>query len=413
MARSQLGAAATAPTHAATKGDLDAAITEIELLPGATGASGAAGPTGATGPVGATGVTGATGPVGATGPTGATGPVGATGGTGGPGATGATGVTGATGATGATGPTTIRNIATITTNTTLGASGGTDYVVLANVAPPGAANTVAMLHFDGASGSTTITDGASGASTWTGTGGSQQTGQKKFGTASWANALFYPNTATNFAFSTGDFSVEFWLRATSTPDGSAVFDFRNSGESNAARPHLYVTSNQLRYYVLGADRITGTTTITLNTWHHIALCRVSGVTTLYLDGAVEGSPWTDGTTYLCDNTRPIFLRNAADTNGGWNTAHIDELRIMKGAAAYSAPFTPYTAAFDASGGTPPQIVLPTAAGNSNLYTVKNIHANTLNVATTSGQTIDGATGGTIATTVTTRYISDGSNWRTV
>ena len=330
-----------------------------------------------------------------------------------PGASGVPGASGAVGATGATGASITRNISTPTTNTTLAAAANTDYAVFANIAPGGASTTVAMLHFDGASGSTTITDGASGASTWTGETGSHTTGQKKFGTASWSGALFYPNTATHFTFGTGDFSVEFWLRATSTPNGSCLFDFRNDSVANAARPYLYVTSNQLRYYVLGADRITGTTTITTNTWHHIAVCRVSGTTTLYLNGAVEGTPWADSTTYLCDNTRPIFLRNAVDTNGSWNTACIDELRVMKGAAAYSATFTPYATAFTSTGGIPPQITMPGASGNTNHYTIQNIHAETLTVAGASGQTIAGSASVTLTTGTTGKYLSDGSNWRAV
>lgn len=58
------------------------------------------------------------------------------------------------------------------------------------------------------------------------------------------------------------------------------------------------------------------------------------------------------------------------------------------------------------------LTLPTAVGNTNLYTVKNTDGNTTSIATTSSQTIDGSTS---PITITTQYtsldlISNGTNW---
>lgn len=61
------------------------------------------------------------------------------------------------------------------------------------------------------------------------------------------------------------------------------------------------------------------------------------------------------------------------------------------------------------------VTLPTAVGNSRMYHIKKIAAaNTLTIATTSSQTIDGST--TIAVTVadeTVSVVSDNSNWRVI
>jgi len=61
------------------------------------------------------------------------------------------------------------------------------------------------------------------------------------------------------------------------------------------------------------------------------------------------------------------------------------------------------------------LTLPTAVGNTNLYTVKNTGANTVSIATTSSQTIDGSTAPITLPVANTSLdlISDGSNWRII
>ena len=60
------------------------------------------------------------------------------------------------------------------------------------------------------------------------------------------------------------------------------------------------------------------------------------------------------------------------------------------------------------------LTLPTAVSNSNLYTVKNTGANTVTIATTSSQTIDGSLTITLPVANTSvDIVSDGSNWRIV
>lgn len=57
------------------------------------------------------------------------------------------------------------------------------------------------------------------------------------------------------------------------------------------------------------------------------------------------------------------------------------------------------------------LTLPTAASNTNRYTVTNTGANTVTVATTGGQTIIGSTTVTLPlTNMSLDFISDGSNW---
>lgn len=57
------------------------------------------------------------------------------------------------------------------------------------------------------------------------------------------------------------------------------------------------------------------------------------------------------------------------------------------------------------------LTLPTAIGNHNRYTIVNVGVNTVTIATTSSQTINGTTPGTLATPYALlTVISDGANW---
>lgn len=57
------------------------------------------------------------------------------------------------------------------------------------------------------------------------------------------------------------------------------------------------------------------------------------------------------------------------------------------------------------------ITLPTAVSNINSYTIKNVGAGTVTLATTSAQTIDGSTTASLPVRYTSlTVVSDGANW---
>ena len=59
------------------------------------------------------------------------------------------------------------------------------------------------------------------------------------------------------------------------------------------------------------------------------------------------------------------------------------------------------------------VTLPTAVGNTNLYTINNSHTSDITLATTSSQTINGVTAPTLIPDQAVQIISDGTNWRIV
>lgn len=68
------------------------------------------------------------------------------------------------------------------------------------------------------------------------------------------------------------------------------------------------------------------------------------------------------------------------------------------------------AVFVGAGGAP---TLPTAVGNTNRYTVKNVDTTNKTLATTSSQTIDGSTTITLTPNTSVDLISDGTNWQVI
>jgi hypothetical protein len=210
-----------------------------------------------------------------------------------------------------------------------------------------------LLHMDGADGSTTFTDSSSNNFTLT-TNGSPVIGtaQSKFGGAAAnltgaAAALKTPTNAA-FSFGTGDFTVEMWVYHPVTGNPGYLDNRLNSPATAFA---LYDSNAGATitptFFAAAANRITGTINLSTSTWHHLALCRASGVTRLFVDGVQSGSNYTDSNNYLSTDfvVGSNFVYSAPV---GW----LDDLRITKGVARYTAAFTPPTAPFPDVGPTP-------------------------------------------------------------
>jgi len=172
------------------------------------------------------------------------------------------------------------------------------------------------------------------------------TSVKKYGTGSLAfdgtgDALIAAYTP-NFAFSSGNFTIEFWLYINTTSGTPIVFDMRDGGGSQT--PVIYLNGSALVYYTNSGVRITGGT-LSTGTWYHVAVCRSGTSTKMFLDGTQIGSTYTDSTNYSGGNLwLGSYYSGGFDLNG-----YIDDLRITKGYARYTATFTPPTAALSDTG----------------------------------------------------------------
>lgn len=174
------------------------------------------------------------------------------------------------------------------------------------------------------------------------------TSVKKYGTGSMAfdgsgDYLTQP-TDSNFGYGTGNFTIEFWLYLNATSDQTVV---SNLTSATSVNPHIYYGSTGgIKYYTNNADRITGGS-LSTSTWHHIAVCRSSGSTRLFVNGTQAGSTYTDTNNYGASAPLGVgtYWSAGAPVTTSTLNGYIDDLRITKGYARYTANFTPPTAAF--------------------------------------------------------------------
>lgn len=210
-----------------------------------------------------------------------------------------------------------------------------------------------LLHCEGTNGSTTFTDNAAGTTPHTVTvnGNAQiSTAQSKFGASAYlgdgTGDYLSLDGSTDFAFGSGDFSVDLWVRLLAVGAVQTLYDSRPAATSGFY-PTLYInTDNTIHYFTNTADRITGTTALTTGTWYHVALARLGTSTKLFLNGTQEGSTFSDSNTYLGGGAGTPIIGAIA---GGANSlnGYIDEIRVGKGIAYFTANFTPQNEPYDA------------------------------------------------------------------
>lgn len=224
-------------------------------------------------------------------------------------------------------------------------------------ADPYWSSVVLAMHMNGSNNSTYFKDEIG--KTVTPSGDAKiSTAQSKFGGASayfdGAGDYLSTSASSDFSHGTGDFTIEFWCRPT-TATNAVLLDGRAIGPDGPQVALWLNAASRLELYVSGAARIAGTSAVATASWHHIALSRASGTTRLFLDGVSLGT-WADSTSY--SETRYVL---GADRAGSLSpfTGYIDDLRITKGVARYTANFTPPTAAFPNSltGGTENAVIL--------------------------------------------------------
>ena len=138
--------------------------------------------------------------------------------------------------------------------------------------------------------------------------------------------------------------------------------------------------------------------------------------TVKLQSATSGSE----TVYIGSPGGAVSIQSSVE----WTVTRIDSLvssggsGVTRSVNSISSPTTAGATALTdyvylVSGTT--TLTLPTAVGNTNLYTVKNTGANTVSIATTSAQTIDGSASPITLPVANTSLdlISDNANWRIV
>lgn len=221
--------------------------------------------------------------------------------------------------------------------------------------------TVALLHMDGSDASTTFLDESG--KTWTQNDSAQiDTAQSKFGGASGlfdgVNDYISAPDSADWQFDSGsntnEWTVDFWVRFNGAV--AAQEPFFDQYVDNNNEQFFWKNNNTLNYIVKSGGTIIVNVSFAWtpsgDTWYHIALVK-QGTTgyKCFVDGTQVGSTTTD------TDTIPNFaasLRIGVANNQGVTTYYLDgwldEFRISKGVARWTANFTPPTQAYAGASG---------------------------------------------------------------
>lgn len=227
-----------------------------------------------------------------------------------------------------------------------------------------ATNTVTLLNFDNiANGTTTLATKDLTNTVWTMGKGTAQvsTSVKKYGTGS----IYFPSTGSNssislsgsttetavstaFNFGTGDFTIEFWAYPITSTGTRGIFALHTA----TGTQHLCVrldNTNKPNYTFGGStsNSTTSATALSANTWYHFAFVRASSTLTLYIDGTSKAT--TASMTYNVPSAPGVLGRSYSDNLSlEVFPGYVDELRVTKGIARYTANFTPPAGPFATS-----------------------------------------------------------------
>jgi hypothetical protein len=152
-------------------------------------------------------------------------------------------------------------------------------------------------------------------------------------------------------FGTGDFTVEGWVYFAGAP--ASTFHSLYSTLVQLASPGdhgvLIRASTTKLIAILQADNattltLTSTNNVTTGQWYHFALTRSGTTARLFLDGTLEASGTSSVNFY---ETAQALGRVYATSTGTtqYLNGYLDDVRVTKGVARYTANFTPPAAAF--------------------------------------------------------------------
>ena len=198
-----------------------------------------------------------------------------------------------------------------------------------------------MLHMDGADQSTTFTDSASPAKIVTPVGDAQiDTAISKFGGASGifdgtGDYLSTPNHA-DFDFASGDFSIDFWIYA-----GNLTGLHTPIAKDGTGRSWAIQSNGSNLTFGIPDGAVSGTLTLSLNQWMHVYFGRSGNTLYRAVNGALSSEVWT---ATIPTTTEPVWFAR----QGSWNNlfiGNLDEIRISKGIARWTANFIPPASAY--------------------------------------------------------------------
>lgn len=157
------------------------------------------------------------------------------------------------------------------------------------------------------------------------------------------NSSYLSTSATVGDWGTGDFTVEAWVYniGNSNTLNALISGYNGNNSDKTWGIQVDRDAEGNIYWYSGVDlSINSSIKLNKNEWTHIAVCRNSGTTTMYVNGQSGGS-FSDSTNYV--QPSPIGIgSDLYDPSNYEFTGYISNMRLVKGDAVYTSTFTPPT-----------------------------------------------------------------------
>jgi hypothetical protein len=165
------------------------------------------------------------------------------------------------------------------------------------------------------------------------------------------NALYFnggdyliSDTCGDIGVSGLDYTIEAWIYITAWPTaGGGIFSKGTAGTTSSGDIiALDVRTNEIRFHTDGnyvSASLTTSTSLSLNTWYHVAVSREGNVHRLFLNGTLEGSTTQ---SYNVSSTSVSYIgTNQYDLGASTRSfyGYMQDLRVTKGLARYTSNFT--------------------------------------------------------------------------
>jgi hypothetical protein len=196
-----------------------------------------------------------------------------------------------------------------------------------------------------------FTDSSASGHTVTASGNAQaSTSQKKFGTGSAyfdgsGDYLTIPSSS-DWDFGTGDFTIELWAKADSVVSNQNFISRKHPGCDTSSWYFRLEDPSQVTFADGGCTQHLFSHAFGTSEFKHVAAVRSSGTTTIYMNGTSIGS-FSDSTNYTTQGDIVIGARRAAGNIIQFFDGYIDEVRVSKGIARWTANFTPPASVYSA------------------------------------------------------------------
>jgi len=158
------------------------------------------------------------------------------------------------------------------------------------------------------------------------------------GTGDWLTCIDNPN----LQLISGNFTIEGWVYLSAT---GVAYGIVSKGTSTTGWSVNVTSGNKLQFSYTSSN-LTGATSLAATTWYYFAVVRngsATGNLKIYINGTADAT--SAGAVTDNFNQTSIMYVGANRVGGSALNGYIDDLRITKGIARYTANFTPPAQAF--------------------------------------------------------------------